>query len=400
MVPRNLRGRAAAGNAPALSPAVSIALSFGVPHCMDSMEVNKAIASVLVAGIAFMVSTLIADGLVHPTRLEHSAIKVEGVPSAATPSAPAPEQPIAALLASADVKEGESIAHKVCAACHTFEEGGKAGVGPNLYGVVGAPHGHMQGFDYSSALKGKQGPWTYDALNEWLKKPSAYAPGTKMTFPGLSSEKQRADVIAYLRTLSHNPEPLPPVPAQAATKAPAAAAAPATPAQPPIGPMIAAASPAEGEKLAQKYCAVCHSFNKGGKAIVGPNLWGVVGAPHGHMEGFNYSAALKGKQGPWTYEELNEWLTKPSAYAPGTLMAFAGLPKESERAAIIAYLRTLSDKPEPLPAAAAGPAKAAETANPQAGTAGAGEAPAPQQTPAEPKQGGAPATEGATAPAK
>lgn len=317
---------------------------------MDSMEVNKAIAGVLVAGIAFMVSTLVADGLVHPVRLEHSAIQVEGAAPAGAPAA-APEQPFAALLASADLKKGEKIAHTVCAACHTFNEGEKAGIGPNLYGVVGAPHGHMAGFDYSSALKDKKGPWTFDELNEWLTSPSKYAPGTKMTFPGLSSEQQRADVVAYLRTLSHTPEPLPPVPAQkTAAAAPAAGAAPAKPAAPPIGPMIAAASPAEGEKLTQKYCTVCHSFNKGGKAIVGPNLYGVLGAPHGHMEGFNYSTALKSKKGPWTYDELNAWLTKPAAYAPGTLMGFPGLPKASERAAIIAYLRTLSDKPEPLPA--------------------------------------------------
>ena len=67
----------------------------------------------------------------------------------------------------------------------------------------------MEGFNYSAALKGKQGPWTYDELNEWLHKPSAYAPGTRMAFAGINSDKQRADVIAYLRTLSDNPEPLP-----------------------------------------------------------------------------------------------------------------------------------------------------------------------------------------------
>lgn len=191
---------------------------------MDSMEVNKAIAGVLVAGIGFMVATLVADGLVHPTQLKKSAIQVEGAAAPAAPAAAAPEPPIATLLPSANEKEGEKIAHTVCAACHTFDEGGKAGVGPNLYGVLGAPHGHMAGYDYSSALKGKQGPWTYDELNEWLTKPSAYAPGTKMTFAGLPSEKQRADVIAYLRTLSHSPEPLP-----------AATAAPAKPAETPAG---------------------------------------------------------------------------------------------------------------------------------------------------------------------
>jgi len=101
-----------------------------------------------------------------------------------------------------------------CIACHSFNEGGKAGVGPNLYGVVGAPHGHMAGYAYSAALKGKEGPWTYDEMNQWLKKPSAYAPGTKMSFAGLSDAKARANVIAYLRSLSPNPEPLPQAAAQ------------------------------------------------------------------------------------------------------------------------------------------------------------------------------------------
>ena len=76
------------------------------------------------------------------------------------------------LLASADAKAGEDDTRKLgCVACHTFNEGGKAGLGPNLYGVVGAPHGHMEGFNYSTALKSKSGPWTFDELYEWLKKP-------------------------------------------------------------------------------------------------------------------------------------------------------------------------------------------------------------------------------------
>ena len=328
---------------------------------MDSLDVNKAIASVLVAGIAYMAATLIADGLVNPTQLKKTAIAVEVPVAGGAAPAKAPETPLPVLLASADLKTGEKFVHTVCAACHTFGEGQPAGLGPNLYGIVGAPHAHMKGFDYSSAIKAKKGPWTYDELNEWLTKPSAYAPGTKMTFAGIPSAKTRADVIDYLRTLSKTPEPLPPVPKAEATAKPAAATAAAAPSEPPIGPMIAAAAPAEGEKLVQKYCSVCHSFNKGGHPIVGPNLWGVVGGPHGHEAGFDYSAALKSKKGPWTYDELNEWLTKPSAYAPGTRMGFVGLPKESERAEVIAYLRTLSDHPEPLPAAekAAGTEKSA-----------------------------------------
>jgi cytochrome c len=311
------------------------------------MAVNKAVASVLVAGIAFMVSTLVADGLVSPTHLTKTAIEIElpkPAPTAAQPGAPQ-EQPVGNLIAAADPKAGDALAHKVCGICHSFNEGGKAIVGPNLYGVVGAPHGHMEGFAYSDALKAKQGPWTYDELNAWLTDPRTYAPGTKMGFAGLPSEQQRAEIIAYLRTLAHDPVPLPkPVPVQ---KAAAEAPAPATGGGggESFDKLVAASDAADGGQLAKKYCGICHSFEKGGRAAVGPNLFGVVGAPHAHMEGYAYSDALKAKQGPWTLDELNQWLTDPRAYAPGTKMAFAGLPSEKQRAEIVAYLRSDSDNP-------------------------------------------------------
>ena len=97
-----------------------------------------------------------------------------------------------------------------CVACHSFNEGGKAGIGPNLYGVVGEPIGVKDGYTFSKALQAKgPGNWTYGELDKWLLKPAGYAPGTKMTFAGIADPKQRADVIDYLRTLSANPEPLP-----------------------------------------------------------------------------------------------------------------------------------------------------------------------------------------------
>jgi cytochrome c len=114
------------------------------------------------------------------------------------------------LLASADPAVGGATFKKLCTACHTANEGGKAGIGPNLYGVVGGPHAHAESFNYSAGLKAKTGPWTYDELNEWLHKPSSYVQGTRMTFVGISNDKSRADVIAYLRSLSATPVPLPP----------------------------------------------------------------------------------------------------------------------------------------------------------------------------------------------
>ena len=116
--------------------------------------------------------------------------------------------PIDTLLASASAERGAQVA-KQCLACHNFEEGQGPKVGPDLYNIVGRKIASVSGFNYSSALKSKNGTWDFNALNAWLAKPTAYAPGTAMTFAGLSNDKQRADVIAYLDTLSKNPVPLP-----------------------------------------------------------------------------------------------------------------------------------------------------------------------------------------------
>jgi cytochrome c len=117
-----------------------------------------------------------------------------------------------------------------------------------------------------------------------------------------------------------------------------------------LGTLLAAADPAKGEAGA-KACAACHDFTKGGPNKVGPNLWNVVGSNHGSKEGFSYSEAMAAKSGePWTFEALDAFLTNPKGAIAGTKMAFGGIKKPEARADLLAYLRTLSDSPQPLPA--------------------------------------------------
>lgn len=178
---------------------------------------------VLGAGIVALGATIVTGEIFKPERPEKMGYPIEGVEAESTGGAEA-EQPIAFYLASADPAKGAQV-FKKCAACHTDTKGGPNGVGPNLWGALGKAHGHVPGFPYSDALKSVPGVWDWDSMSAWLKSPKAYAPGTKMTFAGLSKPEERANLIAYLNQQSDSPLPLPAAPAPAAPADAAADAA-------------------------------------------------------------------------------------------------------------------------------------------------------------------------------
>lgn len=195
------------------------------------MEFNKIFAAILVAGIIASLSGFISHKLVHPHDLHENAYKIEGVVEGAGGGAAvvAKAEPVLALLANADIAKGEQSA-KVCATCHSFAKGGANAIGPGLWGVVNHDKGAHAGFAYSDGLKNMDGVWSYANLNKFLWKPKAYVEGTKMNFVGLKKPEDRANVIAYLRTLSDAPAALPSaaqIEAENAELAPPAADAPA-----------------------------------------------------------------------------------------------------------------------------------------------------------------------------
>lgn len=189
---------------------------------MNSFEFNKiagaVLASVLfILGVSVLADMLYETGEPDPKAYEVAALVEEGgadgETSADGEAAEAPqEDSLATLLAQADVAAGEKAAKK-CAACHNFEEGAGAKIGPDLYHVVGREVAGQGGFSYSSAMKEHGGTWTFEELSHFIADPRGYVPGTAMSFAGIKKPQQRADLIAYLNTLGSN-LPLPDAPAQ------------------------------------------------------------------------------------------------------------------------------------------------------------------------------------------
>jgi len=177
---------------------------------VDSFELNKILGAILGTCLGVLSISIAAGAIFAPTKPAKPGYEIvvpEQKPGGETKQ-PEPQQPIEQLLASADAGRGENAAKK-CAACHTFNKGGRPLVGPNLWGIVGRPRASESGFNYSAALKSKGGNWTIDDLNQFITNPKGMLPGTNMTFAGVARASERADIIAYLNSLSDNPAPLP-----------------------------------------------------------------------------------------------------------------------------------------------------------------------------------------------
>lgn len=180
------------------------------------------LAVVSASSIAWL-SGFVSSQFVKPVDLDHESVKIDvssSTPPAASTTGAAPATETAAaspaasasvleLIASADVARGKTIA-KACTACHNFDKGGKNGVGPNQWDLLGRKKEAVSGFKYSGKLAAQGGDtWTYGELNKFLTNPKVYAPGTKMAYAGVKKPEDRAALLAYLRTLSDSPKPLP-----------------------------------------------------------------------------------------------------------------------------------------------------------------------------------------------
>ncbi|RDC60529.1 Cytochrome c-552 [Alteripontixanthobacter maritimus] len=229
---------------------------------------NTIFGWVLFAGIIMLGLSAISSRWFHggsPERPEQMGYAIEGVAEEGGDSGP----DIGTLLAAATPEAGEKIFAK-CIACHSIESGGPTGIGPNLYGVLGTPIGkHAAGFAYSSALVDVGGSWDYEAMDAWLKSPRGFANGTKMSFAGLGSAEDRANVIAYLHANGGGPAFPEPAAPEVTEEGDTAADAPGAGPGPVEGAEAGAAESAGGASMDQPVAGGGATANSGGAKIGG-----------------------------------------------------------------------------------------------------------------------------------
>ena len=176
---------------------------------------------VLFAGVVALGASIVTGEIFHSERPEKMGYPIEGV--AVEGEGGEAEKPVAFYLATADAAKGEAV-FKKCAACHNADPGGANALGPALFGTMGKPLAAHPGFPYSDALKGVGGTWDWDKMSAWLANPKKFAPGTKMTFAGLSNPQDRADLMLWLNSKGGSLTVPPPPAADATASADKAAA--------------------------------------------------------------------------------------------------------------------------------------------------------------------------------
>lgn len=330
---------------------------------MNAFEVNKILGAILGALVFIMGLSVLSDIIFSEEAPEEPGYRIAIVEEhGGEEEAPVP---FAVLLASADAKAGQATA-RICSSCHAFEAGPSTPTGPNLHGVAGRGIASLDDFNYSAAMvdhAAEAGSWSYDELNGFLENPQRWVPGTIMGFAGVKDPQERANLIAFLASVTPDAPAFPDPPVQAAPEGTGAdgeagEGAPAEKAAAPQDPEVAFAAlvadsdPAAGER-AGAICKSCHTVEEGAAPLIGPTLYGVFGAPVGHVEDYDYSSAFQKfaeEAGTWTLANLDRYLKAPMKVVPGTKMAFAGLPDDETRAKVIAWLHALSPEAPPLTA--------------------------------------------------
>jgi cytochrome c len=219
---------------------------------MDTFEINKIIGAILGTLLFVMGVGFLAEAIYHPLEGIGPGYALAGGETESGGGTTTPDTPavsIGTLLASADPAAGQAAAKK-CQSCHDFTQGGPNKTGPNLYDVVERPIGSHPGFAYSAGMleRNKNGDiWSYENLNQFITSPKSFVPGTKMTFAGVKDDAERANIIAYLSTLSANPKPFPApeAPSSGSAEAPNPGEAPTSSEAPPSGEVPQAASSVE-----------------------------------------------------------------------------------------------------------------------------------------------------------